>query len=321
MKKPTPEGQPLQSGAADQGPVGPSQSATLDPPQSIAGAIGVVRGEVSPEEKARARQMLDALQQIRDRSPRATGGKADPRLQENSDAASGDANSKRIKLDDMLSPALAEAGYKKVAKLTYRAGWSTDDAEQFLSFHTSGVPKQYLWGDAGLRNMKAETFAEQCQQRYASQTYFRCMPKGGYVYPPYFCLMYFEIGSLFGWESGSLDMWSLSPDELARAIVEPIHSKLIPCIGGITTIERLHDFLESDREPLRWYMRGPYYRAALVAYLARQLGVAREKTKASLLTHAMLIDNGIDTTRLTAESYIDHILDDAESAISGGQAS
>jgi hypothetical protein len=73
--------------------------------------------------------------------------------------------------------------------------------------------------------------------------------------------------------------------------------------------------LESDREPLRWYSRGPYYRAALVAYLARTLGVARKTTKASLLAHAKLIENGIDTTRLTADSYIDHILDDADAAV------
>ena len=62
-------------------------------------------------------------------------------------------------------------------------------------------------------------------------------------------------------------------------------------------------------------MNGPYYRAALVVFLARQLSVPREKTKALLLTHARDIENGIDRTRLTAESYIDHILDDAEAAV------
>ncbi len=315
MKKPTTEDPSPRSSAADQGAVGPSESATLDLPQTIAGVIGVVPGEASLEEKARARQMLNALQRVRDRSPRSAGWNVNPRLQEHSDAAAGDVSRKRMKLDDILAPALAEVGYKKVAKRTYRASWSTDDVEQFLSFDTNGNPKQYLTGNAGLRNMKAEAFAEQCQQRYASKGYFQCMPKGGYVYPPYFCPMHFSIGSLFGWEVGSLDIWAFSPDELARSVLEPIQSKLIPCIGGVTTVERLHDFLESDREPLRWYMRGPYYRAALVAYLARTLGVARDKTKASLLTHSMWIANGIDTTRLTPETYINHILDDAEAAV------
>jgi hypothetical protein len=142
--------------------------------------------------------MLNALQQIRDRSPRANDQNADPRSREHSDAASVDVKRKRMKLDDILAPALAEVGYKKVAKLTYRASWSTEDVEQFLSFDTYGNPKQYLTGDAGFRNLKAEAFAEQCQQRYASKTYFLCMPKGGYVYPPYFCLMNFPIGWFFG---------------------------------------------------------------------------------------------------------------------------
>jgi hypothetical protein len=141
------------------------------------------------------------------------------------------------------------------------------------------------------------------------------MPKGGYVYPPYFCLMNFPIGWFFGWGlSASIDMWPLSPEELVRAVVEPVRSKLIPYVRGITTIERLHDVLASDQEPLRW-LNGPYYRAALVAYLARQLSVPRQKTKALLLTHARDIENGIDRTRLTAESYIDHILDDADAAV------
>ncbi|MGD0565412.1 MAG: hypothetical protein ABSA66_20290 [Roseiarcus sp.] len=109
-------------------------------------------------------------------------------------------------------------------------------------------------------------------------------------------------------------MWPLSQDELVRAVVEPIRSKLIPYVGGITTIERLHDVLANDQEPLRW-LNGPYYRAALVVFLARQLSVPRQKTKALLLTHARDIENGIDRTRLTAESYIDHILDDAEAAV------
>ena len=315
MMKPTTESRSPQSGAVDQSPVAPSVSATPEQPQPIAGVVGVAPGKVSPEEKARAKQMLNALQQVRDRSP-VSDAPMDLQSEEHLAAAASDIGRKRVKLDDILAPALAEAGYKKVANLTYRASWSTDDVEQFLSLRTFGNPKQYLSGDAGLRNMKAEAFAEQCVLRYANKAYFQCMPKGGYVYPPYFCPMHFSIGSLFGWGiRNRLDMGDLSPDELAHAVVEPIQSKLIHFIGGVTSVERLHDLLESDREPLRWYMRGPYYRAALVAYLARRLGVSEDKTKASLLTHARWMENGIDMTRLTAESYIDHILDDAAVAV------
>lgn len=90
MKKPTGKSPSPQSGAVDQAPLGPSGSATLDEPQSIAGVIGVVPGEVSPEEKARARQMLNALEQIRERSPRPSRQGISPPPQEHSAAASGE---------------------------------------------------------------------------------------------------------------------------------------------------------------------------------------------------------------------------------------
>ncbi len=242
--------------------------------------------------------------------------------------ADGDSNifigakrSSRVKLDDLLTKALAPVGYSRVEKLTYRPSWSNNDVEQYLSFDTYGNPKQFLCGHAGLRNAKAEAFAEQCLQRYASKIILERMREFGYVHPPYFCPMQFSIGSLFGWGvRGNLDTLHFSPDELARAVAEPIRSKLIPCIGGITTIERFHAFLEDDREPLTWVMRGGSNRAARVAYFAHKLGVPKEKTKASLLTHAMLIARGIDTTRLTPESYIDHILDDAEAAVAPAAA-
>ena len=75
----------------------------------------------------------------------------------------------RVKLDDLLTKALAPIGYVRVEKLTYRANWSTDDVEQFLSFDTYGNPKQYLSSSAGLRNPQAEAFAK-TMSRTSTQT-------------------------------------------------------------------------------------------------------------------------------------------------------
>ncbi len=62
-------------------------------------------------------------------------------------------------------------------------------------------------------------------------------------------------------------------------------------------------------------MRGPYYRAALVAYLAAKLGRPQDQTRDLLRKHARWIANGIDRSRFTPETNIDHILDDAAVAI------
>lgn len=188
-----------------------------DQPQPIAGVIGVTGPQVSLEEKAHARQMLNALQQIRDRSPRPTGPDPDP----HSEAASRSASPKRKKLDDLLAPVLAEAGYKKVAKLTYRGEWSTPEVEHVLTLETYGVPKIYLYGDAGLRNPQASTFADQCTERYADPLILRCLRESGYVHPPWHSPTHFPIGLLIrGKLPWSLDMSTYSPSELARTLAE-----------------------------------------------------------------------------------------------------
>ncbi len=227
MKKPTGKSPSPQSGAVDQAPLGPSGSATLDEPQSIAGVIGVVPGEVSPEEKARARQMLNALKQIRERSPRPSRQGISPPPQEHSAAASGESHPKRKKLDDILAPALAEIGYKKVARLTYRGEWSTSEVEHVLKLETYGTPKIYLTGSAGLQNPQASVFADQCRDRYADRTILQCLREFKYVPPPWFYPTQFPIGLLL---HGSLPWWldisACSPSELARILANPCDPSL-----------------------------------------------------------------------------------------------
>jgi hypothetical protein len=312
MKKPTMEGQPPQSPAAP----GPSESEMPEQSQSIAGVIGVVRGEVSPEEKAQARQMLNALQQVRDRSPPLTGPKTDSRAQEHSDAASHNVNWKRVKLDDVLAPALAEVGYKKVAKLTYLGEWSTKEVEHVLTLETYGVPKIYLYGDAGLRNPQASAFADQCRDRYADPGLLRCLRETGYVYPPWFCPTQFPIGLLLGGKlPWSLDMSACSPNEVARTLAESVRSKLVPFVSPVVSAAAFLEFLERNQEPVLWVRTSGCAQAAIVAYLAAALGVDRATTKTRLLQNARSIVGCLDETRLTPESYIEHILDDAEVAV------
>jgi hypothetical protein len=316
MKNPTKEDQPPQSGATLRGAVRPSSSGMFDQTQSIAGVIGVIPGEVSPEEKARARQMLNALQQVRDRSPISAAQNATPKAREHSVAASQDVKRKRVKLDDIFAPALAEVGYKKVAKLTYRGEWSTPEVEHVLTLDTSGSPKVYLGGVAGLRNPRTSAFADQCRNRYAHPVILRCLRESGYVYPPWSCPSGLPLFALtpdrFSWR---LDLSAQSPSDLAQALSEFVRSKLVPLVSPVISTAAFLEFLERNEEPVLWARMGGSTQAAIVAFLARKLGIAREKTKASLITRAKLIENGIDTTRLTPETYIDHILDDAEVAV------
>jgi hypothetical protein len=164
MRKPTTEGHSPQSGATTQSAAGRPGSAMSDQTQSIAGVVGVDPGDVSLEEKVRARQALNALRQIRDRSPRPTEQNADSQPSKHPEATTSDVSARFSRLDEILAPALAEVGYKKVAKRTYRGDWSTSDVEHTLTFDADGTPKVYLYGTAGLRNPRATAFADQCRE-------------------------------------------------------------------------------------------------------------------------------------------------------------
>jgi hypothetical protein len=221
-----------------------------------------------------------------------------------------------VKLGDVLAEALAPLGYARVETLTYRAEWSTRDVEHVLRFDTYGNPKEFLTADAGLRNSEGEAFAKQCKERYANPAFRQATSQDGYWNSPWFCLMHFSVGGLLRWgPRGSVNLAGLTPDQIGEAIVPGIRSTLMPLVSEILTKASLLAFLERDEEPLRWVMRGPYYRAALVAYLATVLGQPRNQTRDLLLEHALWIANGIDTSRITPEAYIEHVLDDAAAAV------
>jgi hypothetical protein len=66
--------------------------------------------------------------------------------------------------------------------------------------------------------------------------------------------MSFSIGAFFGWPGWSLNTREFSPNALARAVADPIRAKLIPYVGGVTTLQSLPSFLECDEEPMQWIM-------------------------------------------------------------------
>lgn len=221
-----------------------------------------------------------------------------------------------VNLGDVLAEALAPLGYARVEKLTFRAEWSTRDVEHVLRFDTYGNPKEFLTADAGLRNNEAEAFAKQCKGRYAHPMFLQAKSQDGYWNSPWFCPMHFSLGELLRWGlRSSINLAGKTSEQVAEAIVPGVQSKLLPLVGAIRTTASLLAFLERDAEPLLWIMRAPFYRAALVAYLAGKLGRRREETRDLLRQHAALLANGIDISQFTPETYIDHILDDAAAAV------
>src|SRR5579863_8061034 len=98
----------------------PSDSVALSLPRSIAGPMRVVSRDVSPDERAAAKRALEAIESARSRAPQNPALDPNAPSPEDIGAKLSGPDRKRPKLDDILGPGLADAGYRKVAKLTYR---------------------------------------------------------------------------------------------------------------------------------------------------------------------------------------------------------
>jgi hypothetical protein len=216
----------------------------------------------------------------------------------------------------LLAAVLAEIGYERVAKLIYRARWSTPAIEHMLRFDTYGNRKIFLTGDPGMRNAEAEAFATRCRRLYTTGL----MQQRDEI-DKWWCTIHFELGGVCGWSPrNSLRTVDYTPPELANRVVDDIRAKLIPLVATIRSSADLLRFLEKTDETTPPLLQmGGYYRAAQIAFLARNLGVAREAISRVLLGFSIDIRNGIDKSRFTPETYIDQILDDAETAINSAE--
>src|SRR5258708_18175089 len=68
-----------------------------------------------------------------------------------------------------LTQALADVGYRRLKRHTYRAEWSTE-VEHFLYFQLYGGAN-FLGADFGIRTKESERFAIRSIQAYGSETY------------------------------------------------------------------------------------------------------------------------------------------------------
>jgi hypothetical protein len=275
----------------------------------INGPIGISSAPMSDEARAQTLALISSVLGNPESWPRAAEDEPAPR--EDSNITIGARGKTRPKLDDLLAQALRQAGYKRVAKLTYRADWSTPEVEHILTFDTYGRPKQFLIGDIGLRNRAADAFAEECQRRYADPV----IRRSDFVPPPWWCWMHGSLGMLANWKGSNLNTPDYTQDELLETVAAAVRDYLTPYVGGVTTIERLYHFLAQDTEPIRWFRTGPHFRAAEVAFLGRKVGVAPGKLEELLSPHQRAMKNNIDATMFTPEEYIARIIQDAGAAV------
>jgi hypothetical protein len=213
-----------------------------------------------------------------------------------------------------IAAGLREIGYARAKPLVYKATWSAPEVEHFLFFTLYGTPKEFLAGDFGVRNCNAQAFGVRCAQAYGGEAYRLVGQEEGQR-----CYMRFPLGKLAGWKP----RWSLTvstaPEEASiETIKGAIRDKLFPLIRDVTSVDRLMSLLAVDDEPVRWLHVNGAMRAAQIAYLARELGVATADIRSMLRPREIEVSAHLAGGKLDPASYIDRVIEDSGIAVFEG---
>ena len=187
-----------------------------------------------------------------------------------------------------ITAGLAELGYLRLKKRTYKASWSSKDVEHFLflSLHSG---RHYFTSDFGIRNPPAERFALECLKLYGGP-FFQSIRFD----PRYHCSMRFSLGRLAGWGSpSSLTISDISEADLADKVKSDVRDHLLPAVRSILAPADLFSLLIKDVEPCRWLGVSGALRSAMIVYLGRRMGIETRELESILQPHLRDITGGV----------------------------
>jgi hypothetical protein len=190
--------------------------------------------------------------------------------------------------EEPITSGLAELGYRRLKKRTYKASWSSEDVEHFLflSLHSG---RNYFSCDFGIRNPPAELFALECVKLYAGPA-FQSIPFD----PRDRCAMRFSLGGLARWGTQwSLAISDMSEAALAEKVTCAIRDDLLPVVRSILAPGDLFSLLLEDVEPCRWLRVSGALRAAIIVYLGRRMGMETRELESMLQPHLRDIVSGV----------------------------
>jgi hypothetical protein len=216
-----------------------------------------------------------------------------------------------------LTHALADIGYRRLKRRTYRADWSTE-VEHFIYLQLYGTPADFLAASFGIKTKESERFAIQSMQTYGSE-----VDRLGRHDERSDCYMRGSLGQLASWGMrSSLTVSSMSGPALAAKIKHDIEALLFPVIRGITSLDLLLRFWLADAEPCPWYRCNAAMRAAMIVNVARRVGVAPAEIRKLLEPHLRQIGRPHLHKALEPDpgSYVDKVIRDAYAKASPGSA-
>jgi hypothetical protein len=205
-----------------------------------------------------------------------------------------------------ITSGLAELGYLRLKKRTFKASWSSADVEHFLFFslYSGG---HYFICQFGMRNPPAERFALECLRLYAGPAF-----ESVRFDPRYSCSMRFSLGRLARWGfRSSLTMSEISQPALADKVKSDVRDLLLPAVRSILAPADLFSLLIKDTEPCRWLGVSGALRSAMIVYLGRRMGMETRELESMLQPHLIDIVGGVQRG-VAPSSFLSEVLRSAE---------
>jgi len=201
-----------------------------------------------------------------------------------------------------MTPGLAELGYLRLKKRTYKASWSSTDVEHFLFFSLYGGGN-YFTCYFGIRNPPAQRFALECLKLYGGSLFQTVRFDHRYS-----CSMRFSLGGLAGWgPQWSLTISDMSEAALADKVKCDVRDLLFPVVRSILAPADLFSLLIKDVEPCRWLGVSGAIRAAMIVYLGRRMGIQTSELESMLQPYLKDIAGSVGR-EVASYSFLEEIL-------------
>lgn len=199
---------------------------------------------------------------------------------------------------------MAELGYKRAKRLVYIADWSNDHVIHAVLFDTFGTPKSFLRADFAFKNGEIEKSTNRPFNMYNG------FVEDTGIWGKYDFKMRFDFSFLHEKMPQKITQWNLflpdlSPAEFSSKLQEQIREKLFPIDKPIRDLRDLYERLMADEKPCFWYQTSGAIRATHLLQIGPRIGISREKVRAGLEAHKVVISAGL--RKVDADDYLDRV--------------
>ncbi len=210
-------------------------------------------------------------------------------------------------IEQLLTPALLEAGYDHLGNLVYKDVHGSGGIERFIYMLYNLRGLNELSGAIGIRNDPAEKFSCETIRKYGGLLFQQFRPTT--------CINSVHFAKLndAGWP---VRLSNFTTEQSLRFLQDFLAREIVPTIGRVNNLDEFLELLVADKSYYPWPGSNGAIRAAQVVAVAGQIGLKEDFVRTMLEPRLQLIAAGLSKTsemRANPKAYVERILDDWKS--------